>query len=119
MKSPESIVEPKASTARSSDHPATPDTVGIVAAIIGSYFLPESIGELVSYLEHDAQPTIVLDPTYQILAGNTAYQRQFCVAGQPHVGHKCYHVSHHYDVPCDQAVVVPPRLPSTRMAPSR
>jgi transcriptional regulator with PAS, ATPase and Fis domain len=46
---------------------------------------------------------IVLDPQYRILAANTAYQRQFGVAGEPHVGHKCYQVSHHYDVPCDQA----------------
>nr|WP_175103349.1 sigma 54-interacting transcriptional regulator [Pararobbsia alpina] len=61
------------------------------------------VGALVSYLEHDAQPMIVLDPEYRILAANTAYQRQFGVASQPHVGRKCYQVSHHYDVPCDQA----------------
>ena len=46
---------------------------------------------------------IVLDPQYRILAANTAYQRQFGTAGKPYVGHKCYRVSHHYDVPCDQA----------------
>ncbi|WP_408367090.1 MULTISPECIES: PAS domain-containing protein [unclassified Paraburkholderia] len=46
---------------------------------------------------------IVLDPQYRILAANTAYQRQFGVAGEPHIGHKCYQISHHYDVPCDQA----------------
>jgi transcriptional regulator with PAS, ATPase and Fis domain len=57
---------------------------------------------LISYLEHDAQPMIVLDPDYNILAANTAYQRQFGSAG-PYLGHKCYRVSHHYDVPCDQA----------------
>jgi len=61
------------------------------------------VDALVSYLEHDAQPMIVLDPEYRILAANTAYQRQFGVASQPHVGRKCYQVSHHYDVPYDQA----------------
>jgi transcriptional regulator with PAS, ATPase and Fis domain len=61
------------------------------------------VDALVSYLEHDVQPMIVLDPRYRILAANTAYQRQFGVANQPHVGRKCYQVSHHYDVPCDQA----------------
>jgi transcriptional regulator with PAS, ATPase and Fis domain len=61
------------------------------------------VNALVSYLEHDAQPMIVLDPEYRILAANTAYQRQFGIAGHPHVGRKCYQVSHHYDVPCDQA----------------
>ncbi|WP_049782310.1 sigma-54 interaction domain-containing protein [Paraburkholderia xenovorans] len=61
------------------------------------------IAALVSYLEYDPQPSIVLDPDYRILAANTAYQRQFGVAGQPHVGRRCYQVSHHYEVPCDQA----------------
>ncbi|HTR07134.1 MAG TPA: sigma 54-interacting transcriptional regulator [Paraburkholderia sp.] len=61
------------------------------------------LGALVSYLEYDPQPSIVLDPHYQILAANRAYQRQFGVEGQAHVGRKCYQVSHHYDVPCDQA----------------
>jgi transcriptional regulator with PAS, ATPase and Fis domain len=58
---------------------------------------------LLSYLENEAQPMIVLDPAYNILAANTAYRRQFTVYDQPYIGQKCYHVSHHYDVPCDQA----------------
>jgi len=58
---------------------------------------------LLSYLEHEAQPMIVLDPDYNILAANTAYQRQFGAVGKPYLGDKCYRVSHHYDVPCDQA----------------
>ncbi|WP_043288824.1 sigma-54 interaction domain-containing protein [Paraburkholderia oxyphila] len=61
------------------------------------------IAALVSYLEYDPLPAIVLDPQYQILAANQAYQRQFGVKGQAHVGRRCYQVSHHYDVPCDQA----------------
>ncbi|WP_233807901.1 sigma-54 interaction domain-containing protein [Paraburkholderia sp. HP33-1] len=61
------------------------------------------IGALISYLEHEPQPMIVLDPQYRILAANTAYQRQFGVTGEPYIGHKCYQISHHYDVPCDQA----------------
>jgi transcriptional regulator with PAS, ATPase and Fis domain len=58
---------------------------------------------LISFLEHDAHPMIVLDPHYNILAANTAYQRQFGAADRPHVGHKCFRISHHYDQPCDQA----------------
>ncbi|KPX10088.1 Sigma-54 dependent transcriptional regulator [Pseudomonas syringae pv. daphniphylli] len=58
---------------------------------------------LVSYLEHDLRPTIVLDTDYNIIAANTAYQRQFGVEGTPHVGEKCYRVSHQFVVPCDQA----------------
>lgn len=58
---------------------------------------------LVSYLEHESQPMIVLDPDYHILAANTAYQRQFGTVGKPYIGQKCYRISHHYDVPCDQA----------------
>ena len=64
---------------------------------------PPQVQALVSYLEHEAQPMIVLDPDYNILAANTAYQRQFGAADRPHIGHKCYRVSHHYDLPCDQA----------------
>lgn len=58
---------------------------------------------LVSFLEHEAHPMIVLDPDYNILAANTAYQRQFGSVDQPFIGHKCYRISHHYDMPCDQA----------------
>ncbi|GAB3397070.1 sigma 54-interacting transcriptional regulator [Massilia agilis] len=46
---------------------------------------------------------IVLDVDYNILASNTAYQRQFGIAGHSAAGQKCYRVSHHYDVPCDLA----------------
>lgn len=58
---------------------------------------------LVSYLEHDSRPTIVLDTHYNIIAANPAYQRQFGIEGVPHVGEKCYRVSHRFAVPCDQA----------------
>ncbi|HSC98561.1 MAG TPA: sigma 54-interacting transcriptional regulator [Casimicrobiaceae bacterium] len=58
---------------------------------------------LISFLEHDAHPMIVLDPDYNILAANIAYQRQFGTVDRPYVGQKCFRVSHQYDVPCDQA----------------
>lgn len=64
---------------------------------------PDQLQSLVSFLEHEADPMIVLDPEYNILAANTAYQRQFGSVGKPFIGHKCYQISHHYDVPCDQA----------------
>lgn len=58
---------------------------------------------LISYLEHDDRPTIVLDVEYNVIASNKAYQRHFGVEGKPHVGSKCFKVSHGYAVPCDQA----------------
>ncbi|WP_370663474.1 sigma-54 interaction domain-containing protein [Massilia rhizosphaerae] len=58
---------------------------------------------LISYLDHEAAPTIVMNTDYEILAANTAYQRQFGAADKPYVGTKCYAMSHHYDRPCDQA----------------
>ncbi|MFD2645954.1 sigma-54 interaction domain-containing protein [Pseudomonas japonica] len=67
-----------------------------------------AIQALVSYLEHDSQPSIVLDTDYNILAANAAYQRQFGVDGRPPIGGKCHRVSHHYAVPCDQAGEVCP-----------
>jgi transcriptional regulator with PAS, ATPase and Fis domain len=63
----------------------------------------DQVQSLVSFLEHEPHPMIVLDPDYNILAANTAYLRQFGSADTPFIGHKCYQVSHHYDVPCDQA----------------
>lgn len=58
---------------------------------------------LVSFLEHESQPMIVLDTHYRILAANTAYRRQFGAVQKPYLGEPCYRVSHGYDVPCDQA----------------
>ena len=58
---------------------------------------------LISYLDHEPAPMIVMNTDYQILAANTAYKRQFAIAGKPYLGHKCYAVSHHFAVPCDQA----------------
>ena len=85
--------------------PQTPPTrpVPPAAATSGALRSAPQVQALISYLEHEAQPMIVLDPDYNILAANTAYQRQFGTAGKPYIGHKCFRVSHHYDVPCDQA----------------
>ncbi|QXI38521.1 sigma-54 interaction domain-containing protein [Pseudomonas xantholysinigenes] len=58
---------------------------------------------LVSYLEHDVLPSIVLDTDYNILAANAAYRRQFGSETHAPIGEKCHRVSHHYAVPCDQA----------------
>ncbi len=64
---------------------------------------PDQIQSLIAYLEHEAEPMIVLDPDYNILAANTAYRRQFGSVDRPFLGHKCYRISHGYDLPCDQA----------------
>jgi two-component system, NtrC family, response regulator HydG len=61
-----------------------------------------SLHELVSFLEGLAEPRIVMDDTYRIVAANTAYAREFG-GGKPVVGRLCYEVSHHFKVPCDQA----------------
>ena len=58
--------------------------------------------ELVSYLEGLAEPHILFDTQYRILAANAAYRRQFSPARSV-VGRTCYEVSHHFSVPCDQA----------------
>jgi transcriptional regulator with PAS, ATPase and Fis domain len=57
----------------------------------------------ISYLDHEPTPMIVMNTDYEILAANTAYKRQFAAAGKSPIGHKCYAMSHHYQVPCDQA----------------
>ncbi|TPQ25966.1 sigma 54-dependent transcription regulator FisR [Cupriavidus pinatubonensis] len=58
---------------------------------------------LLSYLEQESQPMIVLDTDYRILAANTAYRRQYGAVERPYLGQHCYRISHGYDVPCDQA----------------
>lgn len=65
--------------------------------------MSSTVQSLISFLEYEADPMIVLDPEYNILAANRAYQRNFGDVDQPVIGHKCYRISHHYDLPCDQA----------------
>ncbi|MBK6854063.1 MAG: sigma 54-interacting transcriptional regulator [Burkholderiales bacterium] len=81
-------------------HPAAASVDAVDATTLRG---PSQVHALISFLDHEPQPMIVLDPDYNILGANIAYQRQFGVAGQPTVGRKCYRVSHHYDLPCDQA----------------
>ena len=58
--------------------------------------------ELMSFLEGLPEPHILFDTQYRILAANAAYRQQFSPA-QSVVGRTCYEVSHHFNVPCDQA----------------
>lgn len=58
--------------------------------------------ELVSFLETLAEPHILCDREYRVIAANAAYRANFAT-GRSVVGRACYEVSHHYSVPCDQA----------------
>jgi transcriptional regulator with PAS, ATPase and Fis domain len=62
----------------------------------------QSLGELVSFLEGLPEPRIVMNADYRVVAANAAYIRDFG-DGQPVAGRACYEVSHHFEVPCDQA----------------
>lgn len=68
-----------------------------------SSVMPTTVQSLISFLEYEVHPMIVLDSEYNILAANIAYQRNFGHVDETVIGHKCYRISHHYDVPCDQA----------------
>jgi two-component system response regulator HydG len=60
-----------------------------------------SLAELVSFLESLAEPHILCNRDYQILAANKAYREKW--AGQQRiVGQRCHEVSHRYKLPCDQ-----------------
>ncbi len=61
------------------------------------------IDALLSYLEFESRPTIVLDPDYVILGANRAYRQQYGLGSGDPVGRCCFSVSHRYDRPCDQA----------------
>jgi two-component system response regulator HydG len=60
------------------------------------------LSELISFLDGLPEPRIVMDADYRIVAANAAYISEFG-GGKPLAGRKCYEVSHHFDVPCDQA----------------
>lgn len=62
----------------------------------------DSLPELLSFLDSQPEPRIIMDARYRIVAANRAYSREF---GQDHpvTGRHCYEVSHHFTVPCDQA----------------
>jgi len=81
----------------------TPAAASATATEPGALRAAPQVQALISFLEHESQPMIVLDPDYNILAANTAYQRQFGTVDRPYIGQKCFRISHHYDVPCDQA----------------
>jgi DNA-binding NtrC family response regulator len=61
-----------------------------------------SFPELISFLDGQAEPSIVMDADYRIVAANSAYTREFA-QGRDVNGKACYEVSHHFNVPCDQA----------------
>jgi DNA-binding NtrC family response regulator len=58
--------------------------------------------ELLSFLDAQPEPRILLDADYRIVAANQAYAREFG-DGSSIVGRHCYEVSHGYTVPCDRA----------------
>ena len=58
--------------------------------------------ELVSFLETLAEPHILCDRDYRIIAANAAYRASW-PDGRNVIGRTCYDVSHHYSVPCDRA----------------
>ncbi len=60
------------------------------------------LSELLSFLDGLPEPRIVMNADYRIVAANAAYIREFA-GGKPIAGRFCYEVSHHFDVPCDQA----------------
>jgi len=65
-------------------------------------FPAQSLPELISFLDGQPEPRIVMDADYRIVAATAAYTREFG-QGQPLGGRRCYEVSHHFSVPCDQA----------------
>ena len=64
----------------------------------GAAWLPDARAMLEAFEE----PAILIGLDYVILAANSAYQRLYghCPVGN---GSRCFEVSHHYQVPCDQA----------------
>lgn len=62
----------------------------------------DDLPALVSYLDGLPEPHIVFDVNYRIVNANAAYLREYA-QGHDVTGRTCYEVSHHFNVPCDQA----------------
>lgn len=62
----------------------------------------KSFPELISFLDGQPEPSIVMDAEYRIVGANKAYTEEFA-QGRDVNGKFCYEVSHHFAVPCDQA----------------
>lgn len=60
------------------------------------------ITELLSYLDNQPEPHIVMGRDYTIIAANVAYRAKHGNSA-PLVGRHCYEVSHHFTRPCDEA----------------
>ncbi len=58
--------------------------------------------EVTGVLDAIGAPAVALTPDYRILAANQAYRDTYG-DGKPLHDRRCYEVSHHYSVPCDQA----------------
>ena len=61
-----------------------------------------ALAPLASYLDDQADPKVLLDRRYRILAANKAYRHLFA-GGAEVVGKHCFAVSHHFELPCDEA----------------
>ncbi len=58
--------------------------------------------ELISLLEVQSAPFVLIDNNYQIVGANQAYCENYGISQQEIVGKHCYEVSHRSDVPCHQ-----------------
>ena len=58
--------------------------------------------EIFSLLKAYSEPAVLLSTNYEILAANSAYLSLYEMESSP-INKHCFEISHHYDVPCDQA----------------
>jgi two-component system response regulator HydG len=61
-----------------------------------------ALQELMSRLDAQPEPRIVVSRDYTILGANRAYLEHYHVGDKPIAGRRCYEVSHHFSRPCDE-----------------
>lgn len=69
--------------------------------------------ELSSFLQAQAEPHILFDKEYRIIAVNSAF-RKYCNPQHSVIGRTCYEVSHNYEAPCDRSGETCPLAKSRR-----
>lgn len=60
------------------------------------------LASLQSLIDAHANPFVLIDRDYRVVAANDAYRRAYGLAAGETIGRRCYQLSHHHDRPCHE-----------------
>ncbi len=80
----------------------TVTTVSKPAQAVSRNAVPDLSPTLQALIDTQANPFVLIDETYRIVAANKAYLSNYGADAAQIVGHQCHQISHHRDSPCWQ-----------------